>query len=384
MLIAGRGSAHRDSVGMAHAPHHEEPQRSGVEPITLRGPAAMAAALPHLLHPAENDRIVVAVLGPGGVLRMIAHRPLPPLPGRASAEVQRHWAGLVERLITDGLSDLDIAPDERAAVALDLPDEQLPCACPARLFLDATAVPAALLDVMLVAGGRWRSLLCDDPQCCPAAGQPAVDERDAVAAMIAADADERPGLGGPAIPAPAPPAVAASLAGVPFPATLHQRRGILERAWPWVDAVPSTLSARQAAVLIMAADRPGIRDALLTRIARSQWCADAAPWLLQWRLWRSLGDAAPLGWAAGPRCMQAISAWSLGQSQDAHAAVRAALCDQPGHRMATLLGQLLGTDVVAQQWFASVRRLSESECLLFDRPAPERSGPEGPGLRDAG
>ena len=87
---------------------------------------------------------------------------------------------------------------------------------------------------------------------------------------------------------------------------------------------------------------------------------------------------------AGVSIEKAISAWSLGQSQDSYTAVSAALRDQPGHRMTVLLGQLLITGADVEQWFAGRRRLSESECLLFDRPAPPRADPGGSGLRDAG
>jgi hypothetical protein len=79
-----------------------------------------------------------------------------------------------------------------------------------------------------------------------------------------------------------------------------------------------------------------------------------------------------------------VSAWSLGQRRDALFALHAAHRDQPGHRMTVLLGQLLISGAEVQQWFASMRRLSEAECLLFDRPAPPRAEPGGPGLRDAG
>ena len=134
----------------------------------------------------------------------------------------------------------------------------------------------------------------------------------------------------------------------------------------------------------MAGDRPGIRDALLTRIARSDWSASQRAWQQQWGLWASVADLAPAGWAAGPRCLQAVSAWSLGQRRDALFALHAAHRDQPGHRMTVLLGQLLITGADVAQWFASMRGLSESECLLFDRPASPRAAPGGSGVRDAG
>lgn len=384
MVVAARRC--RNSVGMAHAPHHPDHDPRDGGRLTLHGPAALAAVLPLLIEPEGRARIVMAVLGSDRLLRRLAHRLLPTAPNGASAEVQQHWFGLVSRLITDEIADLHLRPGERAAVALQLLTQQRLRALRGSLFPDPADIPAALLDVVLVADGHWRSLLCTDPGCCPDPGRAVLDDRAAVSAMadLFDDDREQPHRSCERIPGPPLAAVAAALCQLPYPATAGLRGEALSDAWPLVDRVPSALAAEQAASLIMAGDRPGIRDALLTRIARSEWSASPRAWQLQWGLWTSVADLAPAGWAAGPRCLQAVSAWSLGQRRDALLALHAAHLDQPGHRMTVLLGQLLTTGADAEQWFDAMRRLSESECLLFDRPAPPRAAPGGPRLRDAG
>lgn len=371
---------------MAHPSQHPDHEPRDARRITLHGPAALAAVLPLMIEPEGRARIVMAVLGSDRLLRLIAHRPLPAVPDGASAEVQQHWFGLVARLIADEMADLNIRQGEGAAAALQLPAQQRLSGIRGALFPDPADAPAALLDVVLVADGHWRSLLCTDHRCCPDSGRAVLDDRDAVSAMadLLDDNCRQARLDCEPVPGPPATAVAAALTQRRFPATAELRSEALSDAWPSVDHVPSALAAEQAASLIMACDRPGIRDALLTRIARSGWSASPRAWQRQWGLWTSVADLAPEGWAAGPRCLQAVSAWSLGQRRDALLALHAAHRDQPGHRMTVLLGQLLITGADVEQWFAGMRRLSESECLLFDRPAPPRADPGGSGLRDAG
>jgi hypothetical protein len=376
---------------MAPPPPHPDPD-PGARRITLRSPAALAAALPYLIEPSEQARIVMTVLGPDRMLRLIAERPLPVLPGSGSPEVLQHWSGLTARVITDGVADLDLRPGEGVAAVLFLPAGESsglePTSKGIRLLLpDSGAVPAQLLDILLVADGRWRSLLCSDPACCPGAGRPVMADRDAVAVvadLIEAGMEDQPRLTDDPIPAPPPTAVAAALARLAYPTTADLRRDVLVRAWPAARHMPSVLTADDAALLILASDRPGIRDALLARMARSDWSASADAWRQQWRLWRSVADVAPVGWAAGPRCLEAVSAWALEQRAAACRALLAAQHDQPGHRMGVLLAQLMATDAVAHQWFAGITRLAESDCLLFDRPPPPRAAPGGTGLLDTG
>lgn len=358
--------------------------------LRIRGPAALAASLPYLTECPPGGCIVVAVLGPGGMLERTARCLLPEYPGGASPEVGRAWADDVARTARQGLQVPDLRADERVALVVYLPDEvgRLPEDLAGRLFPRPGELPPQLLDALAVFDGRWRSLVCADDRCCPQQGLRILDNPDAVdAAAALIDC----GISGQPLARPAPlampqgEAIRACLSEMPYPATFEARREVLEQVWPLAVDPVRHWSAEQVATAVMAADRPGVRDALLVRMARrGRGAADRQWWQQQWRLWTAITAAAPTEWAAGPACLEAVGAWSLGDGADALRAVDAALAADPQHRMAFLLGSLVGRDGSASRWFAGMRRIDEADCLRFDRPPHRRACDGGRTMREAG
>lgn len=365
-------------------------QQQQITKLKIRGPAALAAALPYLVECPPEGGIVMAVLGPDNMLRLTAHRALPEGPGAQSPEARGAWAEEVGRVVREGLARLDLLDGERIALVIYLPRglHPLPVGLAAQLFPDAGAVPPEMLDAIAVFDGRWRSLVCADERCCPPEGLRILDSADAVDASVALIAS---GLDREARPRPLPlpmpdrAAIEEHVTATTFPGSFDARQAVLHQVWPLMVDPAHVWTAHHVALAVLAADRPGIRDALLVRMARrGRRPADRQWWQQQWRLWTSITATAPVGWEPGPACLRAVCAWALGDVMDALRALDEALEADPHHRMAVLLDDLVSRGTPASRWFASMRRIDEAECLRFDRPPPTRGSGGGQALREAG
>lgn len=375
-----------------HPPHDSDPDRPAPDPsgslrITARGPAALAAALPYLVDRPVAGSAVLAVLTSSGTLKLTAHRLLPAYPAGASPEVQAEWADDIGRLVAAGVEALDVRHDEGAAAVIFLPPavgRPQPWFAP-RVMARCATVQPVMFDILAVFGDRWRSLACTDQSCCPAAGWSIMDNSDAVevaAELVGAGLSIASGPEPPVMPEPREVAVVLNAMG--YPTTVSARRALLRQAWPHVADPPAELSAIQVATLVMAADRPGVRDALLTRMARRE-AGRPAWWLAQLALWGGAAGAAPEQWVPGPACMLSVSAWALGEQQRALDAADRALAADPEHRMAALLRRLVLRGVPATDWFGRLSDMDETDCLRFDRPArASRSASAGREPRAAG
>ena len=77
--------------------------------------------------------------------------------------------------------------------------------------------------------------------------------------------------------------------------------------------------------------------------------------------------------AADAACLLAVARWASDDHQGALDAVEQALEADPQHRMAPLIGGLVGRGVPAAHWFGSMSHIREADCLRFDRPRPVRA-----------
>lgn len=358
-----------------HPIHNHRLQPSG-EGITVRGPAALAAALPYLIDTPLPGSIILAVINGNSSLGLTAYKALADYPSGASPEVQRHWASDVGRLAVEGLRSCSAGPGEYLALVIYLPSALgRPPSWFTPLLRSQGLLPAPhVLDIMLVFGDRWRSVVCDNEACCPADGAVIMENSDA--ALVAAELVAA-GLtpGGSAVPAARVAEVGALLDAMPYPRNVKARRRLLHRVWPLILQPPAVLDDQMAVLLAMAADRPGVRDAILTRLARLD--DDPQRWQQQFDLWAGVAVAVPDRWLAGPACMVAIAAWCMGEDGAAEVAVGHAMAVEPGHRMGNLIKQMLDKQLPSSVWFERMRGIDEADCLRFDRPpAAERRGPE--------
>lgn len=146
--------------------------------VRLSGPAEIVEAVPHLVgfHP-KDSLVVVALKGKRRRVGVVARIDLPdPEHVVACADY------VVDFLRRDGAS---------SAIAVCYPpdrgrDHPAVAALAAALRDRFDAVGLAIADLLCVSDGRWWSLLCDDPKCCPSGGTPIDDGRTSqVAAAMA-------------------------------------------------------------------------------------------------------------------------------------------------------------------------------------------------------
>ena len=134
--------------------------------VRVSGPADLVAAVPHLLGFVPRDSLVlVGVDGSSGRVKLTARVDLPP--GR------RPPPALLDRMVT-GLA----RSGAQAAVLLfyvEDPQGSGLAGLGSRMRARLQSRGIATRDVLLVWSGRFRSLVCEDPRCCPPEGRPAPD-----------------------------------------------------------------------------------------------------------------------------------------------------------------------------------------------------------------
>lgn len=145
---------------------------TSVPDLRLRGPADIVHAIPYLLgfHPHES---LVLIGLDGRELVVTARMDLVDLSERA--------------VVTETMTAMRRGGTREVVAVLvaEPPDaDQQRWVGEVRLLFDvAAAADCELLDVLLVAAGRWRSLVCADPFCCPPEGHEVpAPEQSAVAA----------------------------------------------------------------------------------------------------------------------------------------------------------------------------------------------------------
>ena len=145
--------------------------------VRLSGPAEIVEAVPHLVgfHP-EDSLVVVALKGKRRRVGVVARIDLPG--AEHAVACADYVVGFLRR---DGAS---------SAIAVCYPpdrgrDHPAVTALAAALRDRFDAVSLAIADLLCVSDGRWWSLLCDDPECCPAGGTPIDGRTSPVAAAMA-------------------------------------------------------------------------------------------------------------------------------------------------------------------------------------------------------
>lgn len=305
--------------------------------LRLRGPADIVHAIPYLLgfHPHES----LVLIGLDGCELVVTARvdladlSEPTVAAETMTAMRR--GGTVEVvavLVTESPSGAD--PQRwRSEVRM--------------LSGVAAAGGCELLDVLLVAAGRWRSLICADPLCCPPdgheipalersavaatatfAGLVALPDRDSLAALLAPRSDtERAGLVS---------AVTAELAA-------REQRALVDR--PERGRRSDTRALFAAARRMDAGPTPPTEGetvrfgAALTDIAvrDSLWVAVDDRRLDGRELWRALAVRLPPPYDAAPLFLFSWSSWRAGNGALAGIAAERAVTSDPGYSAADLL-----------------------------------------------
>lgn len=343
----------------------QEPFGADTAPhLRLRSPRAIAAAIPHLTGPLPDCALTLLIFRRDETVGEIYVRELPAPPAAAGGGAA-DWGTDAGAVAAEGIRLCDLGPGESVVLSVQLPAPvSTPSAAATEAFLRQLRWHRPrLLDVLVTFDGRYRSLLCSSEACCPAQGQPIIDDPQALAALR-----RFPLLADAALPAPA---VDEDLTGevqrhlhrLARPRDAAERHALFERAAPLALGQRVLLAADEVALLVLAADLPGVRDALLVHLADEP----DDVWWTQLALWHNIAADAPEGWAAGPEAMAAIASWMLDWESRARSYAQSALRERPNHRLAGLVVDALDKPLEGTAWLAALRGLSVQTCLEFDR-----------------
>lgn len=319
--------------------------------IALRSPDALLAALPYLLgfHPTES---AVLVWLRSGRIVLTQRIDLPPEPAALPAWSKAVWshqaATVSDELILVVVSARAPEPAVVSSVA-DIADDR----------------GIVMRDLLRLHDGRWWSLLCSDPECCPETGRP-ID----AAALAAVGAEftfqgrvplsDRGVLEGQFAPdADLAAIVAGHLVGA------RPGRGSIER---WRDrrlrrieslvASDGPLDPAALAEIITGVADVRVRDTLLWEAAR--WPEDGVAHALD-RLATAVRGA-PEGSVAPVATVTALVAWLDGDGARARTCLDRATADDPGYSLALLLSASLDAGMGPQVWREAMRALTRQDC----------------------
>lgn len=199
-----------------------------------------------------------------------------------------------------------------------------------------------LLDVLCVAAGRWRSLICDDTECCPAAGLPVPQSTTPLAAAAAyAGLVARPDRS--ALTSLLDPAAAADRERL-RPVLAESERRWAQRATYGENSrqersvVRALFAATRALGVLTDAEvsrygvalrRISVRDSCWLAVDERRLTADA--------LWRELARRLPSPYDAAPLFLFGWQQWRDGNGTLASTAATRALESDPDYSAAVLL-----------------------------------------------
>jgi len=327
-------------------------------PITLRSSSDLIASVPYLLgfHPSKS--VVVVAMADGRVL--FAARS--DLAGAVPA------ADITRRLISVLLRD---DADTVAIVGYGTGPQVLPLIDSLRNALAFTGIH--VLDVLRVEGGRYWSLMCVNPACCPPegklyepatstigaaavyAGHLALPDREAVARSIApVQGEARAAMAAATIRADArmarlveraraepdtvTPLSVAGAAGSAVRANARVTRAIRAAGEEAVDCATDryragrTLADDEVAWLSVLLVHLPVRDRAWEQTTDDDWQLD---------LWADVTRRVQPPLVAAPASLLAFAAWRVGNGALANLAVERALAAEPDYALARLLDEIL-------------------------------------------
>lgn len=330
--------------------------------ISLRSPAALCCALPHLLGFHPQSSAVLLWLRSGRIL-LTQRLDLP-----SSEELVPTWVRVAWRH--------EAAPQaDELVLVLVVPDG---LSSAHRVAAEAVKGEAGsrgipVRDILALVGDRWSSLLCTDPACCPPAGSPIPDE---VRALVDTEFRGERGL-----PKASRSEVVAELARDDQLAQVLSATGLLQRrrwrhpaareSWRddalanllnWMSRADAEWSPPRCAHLLLGLRDVRVRDTALWELTHGMTMALRTAQDQLIRLLRAAprGDTAPVG-----TCV-AVVCWLQGDGVRALASVERALEDDPGYSLARLVERAIASGVPPQAWFDTMKGLSRDICRHGD------------------
>jgi hypothetical protein len=310
--------------------------------LRAASPDAVLAVVPHLLgfYPSRS----LVVLGLGDQCRVVVtfRYDLPdPVDGQLAADIAAHAGFVLDRERISACLLVGYGPEEVVAPVIG------PVA--ARLAEDGVE----LHEVLRADAGRYWSMLCDDPACCPAEGR-SYDpgSHPAAAAMAAAGLGAQPDRDALARTLQRPAGSADLISRATGQALLRLAQ-LSDLAEAHGDNDPQLRVTRAGRQEIQRAIRRYRAGGSIDSIGHLAWLAvlladlrvrddawarmDPAYQAQHCRLWTDVLRAAALDYAPAPASLLAFAAWQGGNGALASMAVDRALNADPGYSMAHLL-----------------------------------------------
>ncbi len=313
-------------------------------PVRVASPAALLAAIPHLLgFMPEASLVVIGTEPPRSGVKVTLRYDLPDPPGAGvAADIAAHAVGVLGSQQLTSAVAVAYGPAALAGLVADA------------LRDGARRAGLELREFLRVQDGRYWSYVCRDEACCPAAGVPfeasahsglagegVLPDRAAVAARVAP-------LGGTA---------AESMRQATRRAERHVTQSLARaRKSGRLGAVRHLIASEGLATAsaMITAYRAGGRFttdyefARMTvalrdlRVRDDAWARmDPAFRDAHRRLWTDVTRRAQPGYVAAPAALLAFVAWQCGDGALANVALDRALADDPRYSMALLLRQVI-------------------------------------------
>lgn len=328
------------------------------ERISLASPAALCAAVPHLLGFIPDSSAVLVWLA-GGRIVVTQRIDLPDPSAPLEEWVTQVWAHAGARMADEIILVIcwegsDAFPYEPLATAVD-----------AR----ARSVGQGVRDVLHLQGARWRSLLCRDSSCCPPTGTLIPDS---VGCAVAAEfvVEGRVPRSGrahvvrefdPDTSLMAQVLATGIVGGLRRPGSTARERwreSILANLLVWLQHPDTPAPPARLAHLLQGLHDIRVRDTVLWELSR--WGHEARHVALG--QFTRLVVAAPGRHVVAPATCAAITAWLVGDGVRASAALARAASEDASYSLATLLTSALAQGMSPREWLQMMASLPRDVC----------------------
>ncbi|MCO8275305.1 DUF4192 domain-containing protein [Actinoplanes sp. TRM 88003] len=300
--------------------------------IVVRSPADLIAVTPYLLgfHPADS---LVVIGTQGRAVTFVGRHDLPP-PGVDDSDA---IATMVARQAAQSVSLLGFGPAD--------PVNRLVSSLATAL----TRVGVQLRDQLRITAGRWWTLDCADPACCPPEGRPVPSPHSPIAATAVFQ-------GQVALPN------RQQLVSQVGPVEGDERRRMAAATaalnFRFGDGLPRTMMGRAGRNAVISAEKRHAsgrsltydETALLGALLVGRTAFDFAlnrigdePWQL--RLWTETTRRVEVPYVPGPAALLGYAAWRVGLGPLARVALDRALNHDPYHHFAMILDRLLAAGI---------------------------------------
>ena len=336
------------------------------ERISLASPAALCAAVPHLLGFTPDDSAVLVWLS-GGRIVVTQRVDLPDASVSRDEWVTHLWAHAGARMADEVILVICWEGSD------PFPHEPLATAVAAR----ARDLGQGVRDVLHLEGDRWRSLLCRDASCCPPTGHRIPDSVGcAVAAEFVIEGRvPRSGRGQVLREFDADASLVGQvlatgiLGGLRRPGVVARERwrdSILSNLLVWLQQPDTPAPPARVAHLLQGLVDIRVRDTVLWELSR--WGHEARHVALG--QFTRLVVAAPGRHVVAPATCAAVTAWLVGDGVRASAALARAEAEDADYSLATLVGSALAHGMPPREWLQMMAGLPREVCR-HGRDLPE-------------